>query len=808
MRESHACNHYPATVAASRVLERVGQVLGGRYRLVSPIGTGASASVYLADDVTLRRRVAVKVLHDALADDEAFLRRFRAEAQAAAALNHPNILAVHDWGQDDGVPYLVSEYLAGGSLRGMLDLGRILTPAQALVVGLETARGLEYAHRRGLVHRDIKPANLLFDDEGRLRIADFGLARALAEAAWTEPMGAVLGTARYASPEQARGESLDGRSDVYSLALVIIEAVTGSVPFTADTTIGTLMARVDAPLPVPDELGALAPILRAVGTPDPKLRPDAAEFGNALVQAARAFDRPTPLPLAGTRVSGELEEPLDPTETVVTGADGTPASGGDDGDGGHGAGPVAVAGAGLLAAAATGAAPGADVPIGTGGAEAVAGVSAGRWRGGGVAGPAPYDDLPDDVDGSGGTGDDPAGVTSGFVTLADLSGPSPSDPDATGLLDRPVGPGDTATTPVLYDVELDDSDHGPAWRGGASGSAAGAAEGYPTTRAARRADRRLVRAEAKAEVARAKASARAARGRRRWPRVLAVVVLVLALAAGGAAAWYEWIRVPTYAVPTLVGSDASTLDAATAGHEWRVTRNEEFADGTAPGRILSQSPAPGTELARGGTIVVTVSLGPPPVAVPTDLVGLPLADATARLAAVGLGVGDVTRAFDETAPVDTVLGLADGTPTQIPKGSAVGLTVSQGPQPRTIPDGLVGVPAEQATASLEALGLVPKTSEEFSETVAKGITLSVTPPAGSQVPKGSTVEVVVSKGPPTVTVPNVTGLSVVDAGTALEGAGLVVSGIEGSPTKKVTATDPAAGQVVRKGTKVTIITDK
>ncbi|HEY9557846.1 MAG TPA: protein kinase, partial [Acidimicrobiales bacterium] len=227
-------------MVVSRMTDQVGRVLSGRYRLLAPIGTGASAQVYLADDVRLRRRVAVKLLHAALADDQTFLRRFRAEAQAAAALNHPNILAVYDWGEDDGSPYLVTEYLSGGSLRTILDAGDRLTPSQALMIGLDVTRGLEYAHRRGFVHRDIKPANLLFGDEGRLRIADFGLARALAEAAWTEPQGAVLGTARYASPEQAQGEPVDGRADVYSLGLVLIEAVDGSVPFAADTTIATL----------------------------------------------------------------------------------------------------------------------------------------------------------------------------------------------------------------------------------------------------------------------------------------------------------------------------------------------------------------------------------------------------------------------------------------------------------------------------------------------------------------------------------------------------------------------------------------
>ena len=203
----------------SRMTDQIGRVLSGRYRLIAPIGTGASAQVFLADDVRLRRRVAVKVLHAALAEDDAFLRRFRAEAQAAAALNHPNIVAIYDWGDDDGAPYIVTEYLSGGSLRALLDRGVRLTPSQALVVGLETTRALDYAHRRGFVHRDIKPGNLLFGEDGRLRIADFGLARALAEAAWTEPQGAVLGTARYSSPEQAQGQPVDGKADVYSLGL-------------------------------------------------------------------------------------------------------------------------------------------------------------------------------------------------------------------------------------------------------------------------------------------------------------------------------------------------------------------------------------------------------------------------------------------------------------------------------------------------------------------------------------------------------------------------------------------------------------
>ncbi|MCU1453668.1 MAG: hypothetical protein JWN46_1814, partial [Acidimicrobiales bacterium] len=291
----------------------IGRVLGGRYRIVAPIGIGASAQVFLADDARLRRRVAVKMLHDALADDAEFLRRFRAEARAAAALGHPHVMAVYDWG-DDGTAFIVTEYLAGGSLRALLDAGELLSPSQALLVGVEAARALDYAHRRGFVHRDIKPANLLFGEDGRLRIADFGLARALAEAAWTEPQGAVLGTARYASPEQAKGETLTGKADVYSLALVLIEAVTGAVPFVADTTLGTLMARLDRPLPVPDELGPLQRVLERAGRADPAERIDARTLAGGLLAAARALPRPVALPLAGALpVEGAVPADDDPT---------------------------------------------------------------------------------------------------------------------------------------------------------------------------------------------------------------------------------------------------------------------------------------------------------------------------------------------------------------------------------------------------------------------------------------------------------------------------------------------------------------
>lgn len=273
-------------------------VLGDRYRLIAPIGRGASAVVYLAQDTSLRRQVAVKVLHAGLRDDAAFLERFRKEARSAASLSHPNIMSVHDWG-DAEQTFLVMEYLGGGSLRAMLDQESRLSPSQTIAIGLEACRGLHYAHEQGLVHRDIKPANLLFGHEGRLRIADFGLARALADSGWTDPGDHLVGTARYASPEQAQGHRLTPASDVYSLGLVLLEAITGAVPFDSDTSVGTLMARVENDVPIPDLPTKLADALGAMTARDPEERSTATKAGIALLQAAEGLPRPLPLQLAG-----------------------------------------------------------------------------------------------------------------------------------------------------------------------------------------------------------------------------------------------------------------------------------------------------------------------------------------------------------------------------------------------------------------------------------------------------------------------------------------------------------------------------
>ena len=297
MPDSTATNRSAAEPAPDTA-DPVGRVLGRRYRLIAPIGAGTSARVYLADDLSLSRQVAVKCLRSGLSDDARFLRRFRAEAKAAAQLSHPNLLAVYDWGEDTSATYLVTEVLLGGSLLDVIDRSPRLTPSQGLLVALQVAQGLNYAHDLGWVHRDIKPANLLFGEEGRLRIADFGIARAVAEAAWTEPEGILVGTARYAAPEQAESDAIDGKADLYSLALTIIEAVTGRVPLLGENALATMVLRQDRDVDQLDELGPLAAALGPAGRADPSQRPTAAELIDVLTRTARSLPRPRRLPLA------------------------------------------------------------------------------------------------------------------------------------------------------------------------------------------------------------------------------------------------------------------------------------------------------------------------------------------------------------------------------------------------------------------------------------------------------------------------------------------------------------------------------
>ena len=282
-----------------------GQQIGTRYRLLRRVGSGGMADVWSADDEMLGRQVALKFLHERFGADEQFVERFRREAQAAAGLQHPNIVSVYDRGEHEGRYWIAMEYVQGASLKDLIDRG--LSPAEAVEIVRQILTGVRFAHGKGIVHRDLKPHNVLVDAEGRARVADFGIARA--GASEITQTGSVLGTAQYLSPEQAQGLETTASADIYSVGVILYESLTGRVPFEADTAVAIALKQVsEPPLPlrrinpeIPPALDAV--VLKALAK-DPKDRfRDATEF-------LRALDAAEANPGAGGTAVYSVVDPL------------------------------------------------------------------------------------------------------------------------------------------------------------------------------------------------------------------------------------------------------------------------------------------------------------------------------------------------------------------------------------------------------------------------------------------------------------------------------------------------------------------
>lgn len=710
-------------------------VLGDRFALSVLLGRGTSARVFLATDLRLQCPVAVKVLHESLASDARFVAQLRREARLAASLSHDHIVTVLDSGETtvDGleIPYIATEYMAGGSLAAILDGGVILDPAQTASVGSQAADALAYAHEEGLIHRDVKPSNLLFDTDGRLALADFGIARAVAEASATEPTDSGAGATRYASPEAVMGRRAEPRSDVYSLALVLLECLTGEVPLLGDSPVATMGRRVRESVDVPPRLGALGDALISATRRDPDDRCTAGELAVLLESACDALGEPESLPLRPVAVNED--------ETAELTID---RSGGS----------VKILGV---------------APVGSTGfidltqdAGSDVGVSA--------------DAAPE-----GGRTDDSAEFGRDAITVAEeYHALDSARPGSHGV----VEPLDVAVVPPPLDVPKGRSSKRRSSRKDTAkrDPSSGGAHGDP-------------------------------RRKRRWIAIAALVVLVLGGTAG--AGWWFLVRIPTHEVPDWVGSDIAEVTVAAEANGWELGEiRHDRADGTAPGQVLVQDPGPGTELPEGEQVAFTVSDGPTLTVVPT-LNGLPEADAVAQLEAAGLEPGGRTGTHDETVPSGSVISAAVaegvGAPDeagQVPKGTVIDMVVSQGPAPRVVPEGIVGVPLSDAQDALAAVQLGVDTSEQYSSEVERGHVISSDTAPGTEVARDSVVSLVVSAGPEPIVVPDVTGRTGTSAASTLEAAGFTVSGIEGSPSGTVLATDPPAGESRLPGASVRVFT--
>jgi hypothetical protein len=304
-----------------------GTVLDDRYALTERIAAGGMGEVWAATDTVLDRKVAVKLLNPALSQQSGFLERFRAEARYSAALHHPNITTVFDYGEDDGSAYLVMELVAGQPLSQIIFERAPMSAQSTASILIQAANALEAAHQGGVVHRDVKPANILITPGGTAKLTDFGISRLVNSAPLTQT-GQVLGTAQYLSPEQAMGQSATASSDIYALGVVGHEMLTGQPPFSADTLVATAIAHLNQPPPpLPDTVPAgIRNVINAALAKDPADRPaTAAAMAHALGMPDAAFA--SGAPVAGAPALPAMALPASALPAIALPALGLPAVG-------------------------------------------------------------------------------------------------------------------------------------------------------------------------------------------------------------------------------------------------------------------------------------------------------------------------------------------------------------------------------------------------------------------------------------------------------------------------------------------------
>jgi eukaryotic-like serine/threonine-protein kinase len=584
-------------------------------------------------------------------------------------------------------------------------------------------RALDHAHRRKFVHTELNPSKIVFGDDRRLRVIDFGLAQLLGAPSWEQPDSVPTHVAWYAAPEQALGEDVDGRADVYALCLSLHEAVTGSLPFKSDSTVAALSARIGKLMPVSADLGPLASVLERAGRPDPTERSTAAEFGKGLLQAASKLPRPEPLPLLSTGLFDvppeQLRSPDDPTGGVHRPEDAPPPlvvvpidepdEPGDDPE-------ATVADPGLT-----------DSLI---------------------------DDLADDIPAAAAVGDE-------LVIL-----PLDADENA-GQHANASAQAAVATMPVAM--------HAPPGAG---------PEPLP-------------------------------RRRRGFPwKILLGMLVVAALVVLGVLAFNSDIfQRPSYPVPDLTGMPVAEAQNVIAPNDWAVDVQSERSDEQPEvGDVIRTAPTAGVELAEGEPFLIVVSEGPLLRELP-DSTGKPLSEAQTALASLLLGVETVEQ-FDEVVPPGTVISWSvpgDATLTtgsMVEPGTVVQLVLSKGPAPRVVPN-IIGLAVADATTLLTDMGLTLTQGEQvFSDDFPLGAIVSQSVPEGTQVERGSDVQVVVSRGPDIVVFPDLAAATTFEQAAAIlapagfqpvltfgDAQGAIQSvTIEGQP--------PQVGQTYRRGTVV------
>jgi beta-lactam-binding protein with PASTA domain len=298
--------------------------IDGRYQILARIAAGGMGEVYRAHDPVLDREVALKILHPSLADDPGFIDRFRREARSAAMLSHPNIVAVHDWGETQGTYFMIMEFVRGPNLRGLLMRDGSLPPGQAVEVVDAILAALEHAHAQGIVHRDVKPENVMIRaSDGVPKVADFGLARAFADARVSQAPGTVTGTVQYLAPEQIEGDQADPRTDLYATGIVLYELLTGQVPFTGETSVAIAYKHLRERVPPPSTMNPAVPVsldrvvLNATARERNRRTGDARTMRQDLRRTSAELPPAAPLAELAASVTPADEVPADRLSTVT-----------------------------------------------------------------------------------------------------------------------------------------------------------------------------------------------------------------------------------------------------------------------------------------------------------------------------------------------------------------------------------------------------------------------------------------------------------------------------------------------------------
>ena len=651
-----------------------GELIDGRYRIESRLGTGGMADVFLAEDQQLERQIALKLLHRRFAEDPGFVERFRREAQSAASLQHPNVVSVFDRGSWDGTYYIAMEYLQGRTLKQLIRDDAPLDAVRAIDITVQILKAIRFAHRRGVIHRDLKPHNVMIDDQDHVKVTDFGIARAGASD-MTET-GSIMGTAQYLSPEQAQGLAVAEASDLYSIGIVLYELVTGRVPFDAESAVTIALKHVSESPPPPSRFNPSLPpaleqtVLWALNK-NPADRPQDADQFIGVLEGIREH-----------LAAGDGTQATASMTALGIGAAGAAAALG------------AAAAADALAAENVGARP--RVQLGT---HSLAYPST-------VMQPPPGDSGALPVVEPVAVGPEPEGsrpwdgiwpwllallvlaLIGGGIAAYELTRPSTSTVpvvvnltqgaatsklEAAGFNPQVIPQASTAPSgTVIYQSPLG----GTRANSGSSvdltvSSGPGSTTVPPVVEDTRsQAIYQLKLKGLKVSKILSEASSTVPKGKATRTDPDAGT----SLQTGQAVVLYLSSGVAPIAVPTVTGDSLST--AQTALSNFKVKVDQRPSTSQSPGTVLSQSPAGGANALPGSTVTLVVAEKQPTVTV-ANVVGQSAAQASATLSGLGLNVKQTSQRTNVRADNNMVLSQTPGGNTKVPAGSTVTVTVGR-----------------------------------------------------------------------------------------------------------------------------------